>query len=145
MTVTVEAADPGGLSDTASVAITVTNVNEVPSLDAAQYTFTVAENAAVATSLGSVSATDPDEDTLTFSITAGDDDGNFSIDSSGALSLAKTLDYETTSSYTLTVEAADPGGLSDTATVAITVTNVNEAPAFDEEDRIPSRCLKTRP
>ena len=130
LTVTVE--DGSGLSDTATVAITVTNVNEVPSLDAAQYTFTVAENAAVATSLGSVSATDPDEDTLTFGITAGDDDGNFSIDSSGALSLAKTLDYETTSSYTLTVEAADPGGLSDTATVAITVTNVNEAPALDD-------------
>ena len=133
-TLTVEAADSGGLSDTATVAITVTNVNEVPSFDATSYTFTVPENSAVTASLGSVSVTDPDEDTLTYSITAGDDDGNFSIDSSGAISLAKTLDYETTSSYTLTVEAADPGGLSDTATVAITVTNVNEAPSFDEED-----------
>ena len=52
----------------------------------------------------------------------------------GPLSVAKVLDYETAESYSLTVRAEDPDGLSDTATVAITVTDVNEAPAFDEEE-----------
>ncbi len=132
VTVTVE--DESGLSDTAAVAVTVTDVNETPSFDTAAYTFTVAEDAAVGASLGSLSVTDPDEDTLTYNITTGDDDGRFSVDSSGALSVAKALDHETTPSYTLTVEATDPGGLSDTAAISIEITDVNEAPAFDSEE-----------
>ena len=106
---TVAATEPRGKSDTASVAVTVANVNEAPTFDEENYAFTAAESAAVGASLGSVSATDPDEDTLTYSITAGDDDGKFSIDSSGAVTVAETLDHETTTSYTLTVEAADRG------------------------------------
>ena len=133
-TLTVEATDPGGLSDTVAVSIGVTDVNEAPSFDAAEYAFTVAEDAAVGASVGSVSATDPDEDTVTYSITAGDDDGKFSIDSSGAISVAEALDYESSPAHTLTVEATDAGGLSDTATVSIEITDVNEAPSFGADE-----------
>ena len=131
---TVAATAPRGKSGTATVNVTVSNVNETPSFDAEEYAFTVAEDAAVGDTLGSVSATDPDEDTLTYSVMAGDDDGMFSIDGSGALSVARALDFETTQSYTLTVEATDLGGLSDTADLSITVTDVNEAPSFDAEE-----------
>ena len=44
--------------------------------------------------------------------------------------MAASLDFDTTSSYTLTVEATDTGSLSDTTTVSISVTDVNEAPSF---------------
>ena len=130
-TLTVQAVEPRGKSGTASVTVTVADVNEVPSFDAEVYTFTVAEDSAIGHSVGTAVATDPEEDTLTYRITAGDDDGDFSIDASGDISVAKALDFETASSYTLTVEAADPGGLSETASVTVTVTDVNEAPVFD--------------
>ena len=130
-TLTVEASDPDSLTDTATVTVSVTNVNEAPSFSATTYAFTLAEDAAIGTAVGTISAMDPDaEDTLTYSITAGDDGGKFSIDSSGSLSVAKALDFEATSSYTLTVQAADAGSLTDTATVTVSVTNVNEAPSF---------------
>ena len=47
------------------------------------------------------------------------------------------LDYETKASYSVTVTASDPGGLSDSIDVTITVTDVDEnvAPEFaDSED-----------
>ena len=132
LTVTVE--DEGGLSDTAEISIEITDVNEAPSFRTEEYTLTIAENATVSAAAATFSATDPDEDTLTYSITAGDDDRKFRIDRVGTLFVAKALDHETTGSYTLTVEASDPDSLSDTATVTITVMDVNEAPSFGEEE-----------
>ena len=92
------------------------------------YTFEVAEDAGVGDVVGTVSATDADEgDTLTYSITGGNEDGNFAIDEdSGAITVAAALDYETTSGYTLTVEVSDGNGGSDTAAVTLTVTDVAE-------------------
>ena len=64
-TLTVQAADGGSLSDTTTVSITVTDVNEAPSFGSTTYTYTLAEDAAIGTAVGIVSATDPDEgDTL---------------------------------------------------------------------------------
>ncbi len=91
-------------------------------------TFSVAENSANGTSVGTVAATDPDTgDKLTYAI---DPSGVFTIDpSTGEITLAGgPLDYETTPSYTLTVTVTDSNGLSDTATITINVTNVNEPP-----------------
>ena len=92
------------------------------------YSFEVAEDAAVGDAVGTVPATDPDEaDILTYSITEGNEDGNFAIDgSTGAITVAAALDYETTSEYTLTVEVSDGNGGSDTAAVTVTVTDVAE-------------------
>ena len=75
--------------------------------------------------VGTVSATDPDGDTVTYSITDGNGDGHFALDgSTGAITVAAELDYETTASYTLTVTADDLKGGTATATVTITVTDV---------------------
>ena len=60
----------------------------------------------------------------------------FAIDpTTGAITVADALDYETTPSYSLVVTVTDGGStsrLSDTATLTITVTDVNEnnAPVF---------------
>ena len=61
------------------------------------------------TVVGTVAATDADTaDTVTYAITAGNDAGLFAIDTgTGAITVAGTLDHETTSSYTLTVQASD--------------------------------------
>ena len=86
------------------------------------YSFTVEEGATNGTSVGTVSASN----TTSYSITAGNSAGKFTIGStSGTITVAGSLDHETTGLYSLTVQASD-GSLTDTATVAITVTDVNE-------------------
>ncbi len=122
---TVAATDGDGETGSATVAVTVTNVNEPPVFDPDSHSFTLAETASVWTILGTVAATDEDGDTVTHYITAGDGDRTFNIDlHDGLILLRKALDYETTTSYTLTVEARDGNGGVDTATVTITVTDV---------------------
>ena len=77
---------------------------------------------------GTVTATDPDEDALTYAITAGDAKGQFAVDGAGVVTVAAALDHETDPSYTLTVEADDGRGGTATATVVVTVTDVAEDP-----------------
>ena len=111
--------------------VTVTNVDEPPTFDAASYAFSVAEDAAVGTAVGSVSATDPESGALTFAVTAGNDAGAFALATgTGALTVAKTLDRATTGSYSLTLTASDPAGATATVTVAITVTDATPRPVF---------------
>ena len=42
------------------------------------------------------------------------------------------LDYETKTSYSVTVSVFDGNGGSDSITVAISITNANDAPVFTE-------------
>ena len=107
---------------TATVTIQEAPAAKPPVFGAASYAFRVAENAAVTTVVGTVAATAAT--TVTYAITAGNDAGAFQIDgSSGALSVAGALDYETTAAYNLTVTAS-AGDAAATVAVAITVTNV---------------------
>lgn len=124
---TVTATDTGGLSDTATVTVSVTNVNEAPSV--ADTSGSVAENASTGTVVASVSVSDPDAgDSFTYSVAGGP----FSIDAFGVISTTAVLDYESAASFSLTVTATDAGGLSDSASVVVSVTNVNETPTADD-------------
>ena len=106
--------------------VTTEACNHPPAFDDAPYAFTVAEDAAVNDAVGTVTATDPDEgDTLRYAIIAGS--SNFAIGAAtGAITVRGTLDYETTSSYTLRVVAIDPSGQAAVAVVVITVTDVGD-------------------
>ena len=139
-TVEVKAEDPFGLSDVVVVIITVTDVDEPPVLGlvpgntapkfaAAAYTREVAENTAAGMPIGDpVAAADNEGNALTYSM-SGADAASLTIGrTSGQIRTKDALDHETKSSYTVTVGAADPAGLSDTATVTITVTDVDEDP-----------------
>ena len=88
----------------------------------------VAENTASGVNIGNpVSATDADNDTLTYTL-GGTDAASFSIvGSSGQLQTHASLDYETKSTYTVTITVSD-GSLTDTITVTISVTDINELP-----------------
>ena len=114
-------------------------VNGPPAFGQTSYAFSLAENAdggAASVALGAVSATDPENSTITYSIEAGDSGGLFAIDSgTGALSYQGAgEDYESgTTSYELTVRASD-GGLHSDVTVTVNVTDVAEAPAFGQEN-----------
>ena len=127
-------ATDGTTTSTTIVNVVVGAVNDHPPVfSPASPTFTVSEDESVTTSIGAVAATDDDDGTdgvFTYSIVSGDA-GKFSINpSNGDLTLIDTLDFESTTSYTLTVRATDqgtnPSARSGDATVVITVTDVND-------------------
>ena len=137
--VTVMVSD-GKLTDEISVGITVIDVDETPTDHAPVFTEgsgttrAVAENTPAGVNIGgAVSATDADDDILTYGL-GGIDGASFGIVStSGQLKTRAPLDYETKSSYLVTVIVSD-GSLTDSITVGITVTDVDEnrAPIFTE-------------
>ena len=110
-------------SDTRSVTVTVTDVNESPVITSGATVDTVAENS---TGVGTYTATDPDGDALTWSVS---DTSTFTIGkTSGVLTFQTAPDYESDPiGYTVTVKASD-GSLSDTLTVTVTVNDVDESP-----------------
>ena len=103
--------------------------NRPPVFSASTYAFTVREDTPAQRIIGSVSAADPDAgDSPWYYITGGNEAGRFNMSANAGLLLVwKPLDYESVSSYTLSVEARD-GKENGTATavVEITVTDVAE-------------------
>ena len=124
-------ASDGTNSATKAVAITVTNVNEAPTVTSAA-TASFAENGAG--TVYTAAATDPDAGTtLTYSI-SGADAALFNINATtGAVTFKSSPNYEAPGDaggnnvYDVNVTASD-GTNSSTKAVAISVTNVNEAP-----------------
>ena len=113
-------------TDTASVAVTViaiaaTPVNNAPSFQDASYAFTDVA-IAVNTVVGTVAATDADNDTLSYSLT-GTDAGNFSIDADGQITVATELTHSDTYSFNVVADDA-----TDTTSVPVTVTATAAAP-----------------
>ncbi|MFC2096356.1 cadherin domain-containing protein [Bacteroidota bacterium] len=88
-------------------------------------TFTIAENSSNGTEVGTIVASDPESDDLTFSILSGNTDNAFSINSStGLLTVnnSDALDYATTPSFSLSVQVSD-GTLDANATVTVNLEN----------------------
>jgi hypothetical protein len=137
--VIIQASD-GVFTDTQAIAVTVTNVNEAPVITSdgggATAALTVAENGQAVTG---VTSTDPENSTRTYSISGGADAAKFSIDAAtGALSFVAAPNFENPADagannvYDVIVRASD-GTLADTQAVAVTVANVNEAPAVTSD------------
>ncbi len=129
--------DNGTPVKTASTTVTI-DVLDVPENTAPTVTgfgpVSVDENLSIGTVLGTVTSTDPQSDTVTYSITAGNTGGMFSINSTtGVITLAGSPDFESISSYTLTVTGTDNGfgNLSDSEIITININDVNEVPVID--------------
>ena len=120
------------LFGSATITVNLTNVNEVPVV--AAHTYSVPENSANGTAVGSATYSDPDAgQTHVFSITAGNTGGAFAINSStGAITVANSaaLNYETNPSFSLTVQVTDNGSpvQSGSGTITVNLTDLNEAP-----------------
>ncbi len=130
--VTISVSDGNGESASIAVTINITDVNENRApvfTDGATATRSIAENTASDEHVGTtIAATDADNDTLTYTL-GGTDAASFGIDATtGQLKTKAALDYETKSSYTVTISVSD-GSLTDTITVTINITDVNEQPA----------------
>ncbi len=98
-------------TDTATGTINDDDANNMPTfVDGETTTRVVAHNTAAGENVGApVVASDPESDTLTYSL-SGDDAASFTIDSgTGQIMVAEgtTIDYDTTKSYSVTVQVTD--------------------------------------
>jgi len=133
------------LDDVQDISVTVTDVNDGPTITSDGGGATAMVNAAEnQTAVTTVTATDADlpAQTLTFSITGGADQALFSIgSSSGVLTFNSAPDFENpvdsgmNNIYDVQVTVADDGmpALDDVQDIAVTVTDVNEAPTAVNE------------
>ena len=130
--VTVRVASGAGYSvgTTASASVTVNDDDHTPVFTMQPTTASVVENSGANTDVVTITATDADGDTLTYSLDSTSDDV-FDINaSSGAITVQSgaDLDFESKSSYRATVTASD-GVNSATHNVTISVTDDLEPPA----------------
>ena len=139
----VQVSDGRGGSASAEVAVDV--VNAPPAFEKPSYTFELRENKdgrRRPVALGTVTATDPDGDEVTYALASGEGQ-RFTV---GARNGAVTYsgageDYETEPNrYGLTMSARDPHGAQAMVKVTIVVTDVNEAPVVSET--IPDQALE---
>ena len=128
----VRTTDQGGLSFEKTFTVTVTDVNEAPSV--LDDLFTIDENLANGSVVDSVIGSDPDAgDSVTYSIVAGNTDGAFAINAAtGEVTVANALalNFEVNPAFTLTIRVTDSEGLTGEDDITITLSDVNEAPTL---------------
>ncbi|XP_012288920.1 cadherin-99C [Orussus abietinus] len=133
--ITVQATDSGG-----KYSQTIVEVNVIPGpntrspvFQQAVYEVQVSEGASINSTVATITAVDPENDPVSYSIVSGNDLRQFAIgDKSGVITVIRKLDREDLTRYQLLIKAEDTGGLSSTATVNIKVTDINDKnPEFD--------------
>ena len=119
-----------------TLSINVDDVNDNAPIITAAQSFSIDENSANGSTIGTVVATDADASPTTYqdwTIISGNTNAAFAIDSSsGELSVATSseLDYESTASYTLALSVSDGVNSASAETLSINLSNVNEQPSF---------------
>ena len=134
-----------GISQTATFTSEATTTNTAPVFtDGESTTRTVAENTAAGVNIGmAIAATDANNDALTYTL-GGTDAAAFAIESTtGQLQTKAALDYETKTSYTVSVSVSD-GSLTDTITVTINVTDLDDTPPVSAETTVCDRTPQVR-
>ena len=131
-TLTVQASDDGFpvRSSNATLTIQILDVNDIPPVFAiTSYRTTVLENSDIGTSVLTVSATDADSTSLSYSIAYPTDcDAScfpFKIEPSGEINTVSDIDYEEKQSYTFSVEVSDKVHITS-VTVTVNVIGENE-------------------
>ncbi len=127
----------GGVAtdEVSSAALAATSQNADPVITSNGGGVTAAVNVAEnATAVTTVTTTDGDNDTITYSISGGADQAKFSLNSStGALSFVSAPNYETptdsdtNNTYVVEVTANDGNSGTDIQTITVSVTDVNES------------------
>jgi hypothetical protein len=126
-TLTVTATD-GELSSETEVLINVGDINEVPSLSSTLALTSFSEDSAIGTIIATASATDPESNTITYSL-SGTGSEYFIVDENGKISLKDTLDFETYAKYEITLVASD-GELTSSSVITFDISDVDEAPSL---------------
>ena len=126
---TVLVTDYNGNTCTSTVNVTINHVNSTPVMPSA--TATIPENSVNGTLVATMTATNRDGGTNTYSILSGNTLNAFSINAStGAVSVnaATQLNYFNINPYTLTIGATNSLGNSVTTTLVIYLSFVHQAP-----------------
>ena len=127
LTVTVSDGE-GGLNIT-TITVEVIDQNDQPSFVNAPFSAAIDENIDSGTQVLQASAIDEDtNDTLVYSL-SGTNSSYFAISITGIISTASDINFESCSSYSLTVVVSD-GTVSVTTPLTITVNDKNDAPVF---------------
>ncbi|KAF7650172.1 hypothetical protein LDENG_00130250 [Lucifuga dentata] len=129
-------------SGTVNIEINILDVNDnAPVFNQSVYKATVMENAHKGTHVVTVNASDADSGSnghvmYSFSKSKVNIADMFDIDEvTGRISVAKEIDFEKDKKIELRIEAKDQGGLTDSSTVEIDVTDVNDnAPVINVID-----------
>jgi len=106
-----------------SVSVTVTNINEAPVGSITMAASSFAENISVDSTIATINATDPESDYIFYSLSGAGSD-KFTVEGDGVIRTVGALDYETVSSYNLTVTISD-GNNSSTQNITITVADMS--------------------
>ena len=120
-----------------ALTVKLTDVDEPPVINNSTFSISVNENIATEATIYEVNATDPDKQTLTYSLDTNSDDYEyFSISANGQIRFANVPNYENPgdanadNTYQVTIQVSD-GGLSTSQQLTIAVSNINEAPTAD--------------
>ena len=125
-TLTIEVEDAAGKTANNTIIIEVNDLDDEPPTIPAGQVFNVNENKTANTAVGSVIASD-NVGVTSYAISAGDAKGQFTIDNNGNITVAKNIDFETTTSFTLTVEVMNAASQSATQDITVTINDI-----FDE-------------
>ena len=112
----------GSKSDTGTVNITVTPVNDLPIITSAG-SVTVSENQ---TAVLAISVTEIDGDELTYTI-SGTDASSFSVDTNGVITFNTAPDYETKNAYSIAYNVND-GTETVSQDLSISIKDENDVP-----------------
>ena len=119
----------GKTTVTQPLTVTITDTNDLPMFLNAPYSVQINENV-IYSSIILANATDPDNDTLRFTL-SGSRSSQFTIHGlTGLVSLTETLNFEEFTKFVLTLTVSDgKGGVSDT-TLTVEVIDHNDPPTF---------------
>ena len=125
-------------SEQVIVDINLTDVNDNAPVIESEQSFSIAENIDAESTVGKVDFSDADTDDVndfSWSITGGNENGLFAIDTSGQITTKAVFDYETDArTYTLNVEIDDGTNTPDQETVTVQIKDVNDnAPSIDAD------------
>ena len=132
--IVIGALDLSGNSARLTLALSL-RVNEAPEIAAGQ-AFRLAENGPAPRKIGDLSATDPDDDPITWRLVPASEEGSetdsgaeqlFTVSANGGLTVNNSLNFEVKSRYTLSVAASD-GSADSVATVEVSVLDRNDLP-----------------
>jgi VCBS repeat-containing protein len=128
---TYKASDGSLSSNPATVTITVTAVNDAPA--AADDAYSTAEDTALTVAAPGVLAndSDPDGNSLSAVPGAGPSHGTLTLNANGSFAYTPDANFDGSDSFTY--RASDGTATSNLATVTITVTAVNDAPAAADD------------
>lgn len=126
---TVTVSDGEGGVNVTTLTVDVIDQNDSPSFSNTPFSAAIDENIDIGTQVVLASALDEDENsTLTYAL-SGANSSDFVISNTGIISTAGEINFESCSSYSLTISVAD-GTTTVSTPLTVTVNDMNDPPVF---------------